>query len=211
MARTTLSLYDGIYDGDAYHIEDGVWRGSANRAVYTDNTTGDSLILQGKNLKYDHGTLVGGKVDKIVIAGDEGQKYYAVDDFTFNARMFSGDDFLANMQRLAGKVFSLDLRIVCTRQDDDMQGQGGNDLLLGRAGDDALGGGEGRDMLTGGSGADIFIFRTGWGPDTISDFDADGGDNLQDLLDVPFDDIQSIARSGKNTVIDFGQIGRAHV
>jgi hypothetical protein len=62
---------------------------------------------------------------------------------------------------------------------DTLIGGNGTDLLLGNAGDDLLYGGNGtdtlegglgNDTLTGGSGGDVFVFASGDGTDTITDF-----------------------------------------
>lgn len=53
---------------------------------------------------------------------------------------------------------------------DSLWGGGGNDTLHGGAADDWLSGGVGDDLLTGGGGRDIFVFVSGDGHDTISDF-----------------------------------------
>jgi Ca2+-binding RTX toxin-like protein len=59
--------------------------------------------------------------------------------------------------------------------DDHVDGGAGDDRLLGGAGDDRLEGGEGWDRLWGDEGKDVFVFKGGWGDDTINDF-ADGED-----------------------------------
>lgn len=66
--------------------------------------------------------------------------------------------------------------------DNYFRGEGGNDRLSGGAGGDVLNGGAGKDKLTGGADADIFEFVTGFGRDTITDFDARGSDH--DILDL---------------------------
>ena len=69
--------------------------------------------------------------------------------------------------------------------DDGLDGGYGNDSLVARAGDDVLDrgyapdlidGGAGDDLMTGGRGADTFVFATGFGKDTISDFGDYGAD-----------------------------------
>jgi Ca2+-binding RTX toxin-like protein len=53
---------------------------------------------------------------------------------------------------------------------DFLVGSAGNDLLNGDNGNDTLTGGLGSDILIGGNGADVFIFASGEGIDTITDF-----------------------------------------
>lgn len=53
---------------------------------------------------------------------------------------------------------------------DKLYGNSDNDRLSGGSGNDRLDGGKGNDKLTGGSGADDFVFRKGYGRDTIVDF-----------------------------------------
>jgi serralysin len=53
---------------------------------------------------------------------------------------------------------------------DELFGESGVDTLDGGAGIDFLDGGTGNDWMTGGSEADTFIFKTGNGYDTITDF-----------------------------------------
>lgn len=58
-------------------------------------------------------------------------------------------------------------------QNDTLNGGGGNDELSGDAGGDRLTGNAGIDLLAGGSGADTFVFRGGFGQDTVTDFTDD--------------------------------------
>ncbi|MEM9798238.1 MAG: calcium-binding protein [Pseudomonadota bacterium] len=53
---------------------------------------------------------------------------------------------------------------------DIIQGGDGFDVFSGDAGDDTLSGGGGDDTLTGGAGMDRFVFASGDGADTITDF-----------------------------------------
>jgi Ca2+-binding RTX toxin-like protein len=57
-----------------------------------------------------------------------------------------------------------------------LNGGAGNDTIRGGTGSDVLIGGAGADRLTGGAGNDIFVFRDGFGHDTVTDLQA--GDTL---------------------------------
>src|SRR6185295_5416599 len=49
-------------------------------------------------------------------------------------------------------------------------GNGAVNTLIGQGGNDRLDGAGGNDTLTGGSGNDTFVFKAGFGNDTITDF-----------------------------------------
>ncbi len=68
---------------------------------------------------------------------------------------------------------------------DRIDGGAGDDRLDGGEGDDRLIGGAGDDVLSGGSGDDLFVFRAGFGRDTITDFSA--GEDSDDVIE--FDSI----------------------
>ena len=54
--------------------------------------------------------------------------------------------------------------------DNVIDGRGGNDTIDGSDGSDTLIGGRGNDTLTGGNGFDTFVYTSGSGDDTITDF-----------------------------------------
>jgi Ca2+-binding RTX toxin-like protein len=62
---------------------------------------------------------------------------------------------------------------------DRLEGGGGHDTLIGGTGLDRLDGGKGNDVLTGGKHADTFVFKKGYGRDTITDFSAKQGDRVE--------------------------------
>lgn len=65
-----------------------------------------------------------------------------------------------------------------TDTDNDLIGNGGKNHLFGKAGFDTLDGGKGNDLLTGGDDADAFVFKKGYGRDTITDFSHEEGDKI---------------------------------
>ena len=60
---------------------------------------------------------------------------------------------------------------------DVLGGGAGNDILVGGTGNDQLSGGTGDDILSGGAGSDVFQIKSGFGNDTIVDFNF-GADKL---------------------------------
>jgi Ca2+-binding RTX toxin-like protein len=68
-----------------------------------------------------------------------------------------------------------------------LDGFDGDDIINGGAGSDTLIGGLGNDRLTGGAGNDVFVFRSGFGADIITDFHFTGNSfnvNGHDTLDL---------------------------
>lgn len=94
------------------------------------------------------------------------------------------------------------------------EGGAGNDVLTGGLSGDRLDGGSGADTLAGGYGDDTFVFRDGYGSDTITDFSTSNGwlwfsNNDQIELSVTsvdtFSDLLSHAgQIGGDVVFDFG-------
>lgn len=85
-------------------------------------------------------------------------------------------------------------------------GKGGKDTINAGGGNDRLDGGRGDDLLIGGDGKDTFVFKTGYGHDTIRGFfDGDRVDfsHLDSLKN--FDDVVSHAdQIGPDVMIDCG-------
>ncbi|MDB0524905.1 calcium-binding protein, partial [Ralstonia solanacearum] len=59
--------------------------------------------------------------------------------------------------------------------DDSLLGGAGNDTLYGGSGNDTLEGGSGNDYLSGEGGSDTYVFNSGWGQDTINNYDTTSG------------------------------------
>jgi len=88
---------------------------------------------------------------------------------------------------------------------DRLNGGLGNDTLNGGLGNDRLNGGGGNDMLVGGAGADRFVFNTGYGNDTVQDFQ-NGIDHILIATGAAsFADV-GVAQNGVNTVLSFANV-----
>lgn len=202
--RTTIeffpALYDGIQDTDDLYLSTG----SKTKAVFVDGTSGDKIIIQGKNFDYEKGIITDGTMQSITLMDAGGDKLQSISNFRVDARFVQGDSILEQVDDLLPRLLNGNMKFIGSSVDDAFTASGGKDLLSGRGGDDTLGGGAGRDRLTGGAGNDNFVFNTGDGKDIITDFDADGGAGLQDHIDATFPGAGAISQAGKNTIIDFG-------
>jgi len=92
---------------------------------------------------------------------------------------------------------------------DNAIGGSGADKLIGNALGNRLDGGWGADMLSGGSGDDTFVFSTGYGSDTITDFTAGGVIDEIDLTSYSgyhhlSDVLRNASQVGANTVVAAG-------
>lgn len=205
MARATYRMFPGVYEPGKMTLSDGaLTSGTSGKAVFTDFGSGDKIIIEGKGLKYDDGLLQDGTVTKLSVVDESGEKFQVFEDFRFNVQLLSGDNLIDQLNDLSGSVVSGNLTVIGGHVADRLFSRQGNDIIFGRGGDDALGGDGGRDLLVGGAGNDEFVFEDNDGKDKIRDFDANGGEGFQDFIDADFAAVEAITKSGRNTVIDFG-------
>jgi predicted extracellular nuclease/Ca2+-binding RTX toxin-like protein len=85
--------------------------------------------------------------------------------------------------------------------DDTLTGGSGNDELIGGNGDDWLAGGTGDDVLSGGGGDDFFVFASGDGTDTVTDFQS-GSDLILLTGGLTFDDLDLTPGNGGTTIVE---------
>jgi Ca2+-binding RTX toxin-like protein len=125
-------------------------------------------------------------------------------------------DTLFGIEHITGSAF--DDRLTGDFGNNILIGGEGNDRLNGLWGKDRLDGGTGNDQLTGGwLAADTFVFKSGYGHDTIRDFEDDRGllrsffGRTQDVIELDvagfetFDALRASAtQTGANVTINFG-------
>lgn len=175
------------------------------RAVYTDGTSGDKLILYGRNLKEsDEGHFKAGTVDKLVFKNGEGEVMIKVTEGDFKARHFNAGFDDNGVFGIYQKLLGGNDRIEGGPFNEPLDGGEGNDRIIGGRGEDTIFGGAGDDVLTGGRDTDGFEFSSDDGVqhDRITDFDISGED--QDLLQFGME-IDRIRKTndGKDTMIIF--------
>jgi serralysin len=166
-------------------------------------STDDVVITY--NVVIEHAS--GGKDDDSVVGNDIRNKLYGRDghDMLWGG---SGDDDLVggrgNDTMHGGDDADL------------LKGGNGRDIMNGNAGDDTLRGGNGKDTLDGGTGTDslfgnkgvdTFLFVSGYGTDTVMDFEDDKDRILFDIEGLTTRSlIRKVAvQDGDDVVYDFGE------
>lgn len=120
-------------------------------------------------------------IERVVVqtqAGDDSLMIDNIEDAGIDAVNFAGNFGDDTLTVAAGTSAAI------TAQggagNDDLSGGDGADILVGNIGDDMLSGGAGADrllgqagtdVLTGGAARDVFVFRSGDGDDTITDYE----------------------------------------
>ncbi len=169
------SLFAGLHDGEtatvtlSYTVSDGTHTDTGHFTL-TVNGEGEAqnVILgdQGSNV------LLGSDGDDAITA-------YGGADYAWGRDGADVIDGGAGNDYLFGGIGN-----------DVLNGGEGSDTLFGDLGNDILIGDKGNDRLTGGDGDDTFMFRSGFGHDTVMDF---GGHDVIDLSKTDFTDFADLA------------------
>ncbi len=187
--------------GDA--TDNYIWGGGGNETI-AGRENADQLYGEAGN-----DTLLGGADDDYLVGGagadtlgggagnDVAAYSESASGVTVNLQTGLGSggdaqgDVLVSIERVYGSAF--------------------NDVIIGKANatDNIFDGGPGDDTMTGGLGNDTFMFRAGWGSDTITDFSA--GAASGDVVHLQFFGfstfgqlIAAATQIGADTVIDVG-------
>ena len=197
-------------------MDSSVSEQSAQRAVYRDNDTGNQWIVEGFGLQYDQaGKLTAGTVTEMEYADKKGNLFVTYTDFSYNIPADKPLFEIVNGVQLYVTQGNDDLKgskqddylngaqggdfIFGNKGNDDLRGEDGVDTLKGGGGNDFLWAGRDDDWVTGGGGKDAFQFLIGEGHDTITDFNT-----RKDVFYADWDNVDSIAQAGNDTIIDFG-------
>jgi len=200
-----------IGQAGAYAIE---LADSDDRVVNRGTITGQIQMGTGKDVfdnrggTVDHGIFGGAGDDTLITSSastklkeNGGSEGYDTVKSTVNYTLS------ANVERLV-LIGNGDTKGTGTADGNDLFGNKGDNKLFGLGGVDSLSGGKGNDQLTGGGGVDTFVFKTGFGHDTITDFS-----NGVDKIDVSqwsgidsFSDVKHhLTASGGDLLITLGQ------
>ncbi len=175
-----------------------------------DGGSGDDVLEGGAGSDELNG---GAGTDWLSYAGSDGAVSVRLYD-GYAARGHAEGDTISGFENLRGSAHP-DV-LAGTGRDNRLEGGAGNDQFWGGSGDDALeggagadrfNGGPGSDRLSGGEDADIFVFVSGHGNDTITDFTDE-----QDLIDLTafglsgFQDL-SVSSDANDVTVDLSPYG----
>ena len=204
---TDTATYAASAAGVAVSLATGLGSGGdaqGDTLINLENLTGSNLddVLEGNA---GANVLTGGSgIDTVSYANAAAGVTVNLATTSAQNTVGAGSDTLSGFENLTGSEFNDTL--TGTSSANVLTGLGGNDTLNGGADADTLIGGANNDTLTGGAGNDSFLFRAGFGTDTITDFTAGAGsDDAIDFYDGIFADyaavIAAASTSGSNTII----------
>ena len=196
MAKITFSeTYFGgfIYQGNL----DLTINKSHTRAVYTDDQSGDKVIITGDHLKAqagNHDLFASGTVDTVKFQRSDGEVMVSASKGHFDAEKLTEALDQDGVFSIYDSMFGGKDQIYGSDDNNPIDGQNGDDLIFGGKGNDTIHGGRGDDEMSGGSGSDTFVFYVAdKGHDVIRDFDIDGP--VFDYLQLSAN-VESIKKAG---------------
>jgi Ca2+-binding RTX toxin-like protein len=164
------------FSADDFKFSDG--DGDHFKSIIIDSLPVDgTLELNGDKVRAGDEISVG-NIGRLTFTPDENLTGEGRGLFTFSVRDDSGaDDGLDTDQTPNTVSFSLDNVVdtfTGTDKADRIAGTDAKDILDGLAGNDVISAGAGNDLIKGGAGNDRFVFKDGFGFDTIQDFNTNG-------------------------------------
>jgi Ca2+-binding RTX toxin-like protein len=182
--------------------------GGSNDTVVNQGTIVGEIVLGGGQDVFDNR---GGSVDH-AIEGNLGDDTLITDNAAVTLTEIANQGYdtvkstvtytlSANVEKLV-LIGTANVNGIGTDGNNDLLGNTGKNHLSGQGGADWLDGGAGDDLLTGGAGADSFIFKTGYGHDTITDFSHAERDKL-DVTHWGFQDFQAVLQ---HSTMDHGDL-----
>lgn len=198
----TPSRNTGAAAGDTFVGIEGLVLGAGRDRGYGDD--GDNYLYGLANHDMLYGGLGGDNLN-----GGSGFDYARYDEADYGDQRASLANSSINTGVAAAGDRYIDIEgLVMGSGNDSAYGNSARNVIYGLAGNDTLSGGGGRDVLIGGSGNDNFIFRLGYGDDTIRDFE--GGVGLGDRLALANLGVATVAEAlakaaqvGADTVFTF--------
>ena len=210
----TLNLSQAILK-NIDHIEGGNWGetligskgndviiGASGHDTLSGQAGDDTFVIRHDDQGFDR--ISGGAGKDLILADGDGT-VISLSSINGVEKISSGGS--ANVVIKAANWTTLDFTRVTLIGIDHIEGNTWGETLIGSRGNDVIDGGTGSDHLTGGTGNDTFIFRTGSGSDTITDFNQAGADQIKlDFAGIlGFDDVLAHAVQQASAVrLSFG-------
>jgi Ca2+-binding RTX toxin-like protein len=188
--------FEGAYgrDGNDTFNASGV----ATSVTLYGNGGADTLIggSGGDYIYFDSADLASGS-----ISGGAGYDYAIFNELGVGATLnLTATGFEGAVGRNGNDVFTA----AGTVSSVSLYGYEGNDQLTGGSGSDYLYGDIGNDTLTGGAGTDYFITYTGWGADTLTDFQQGTDRVVMSVAGLTAFSQLTITQSGADALVTFG-------
>lgn len=199
----TETLFGGIiYQGS----QELTVNNAHTKAVYTDDVSGDKILISGDNLKPEPGSdnlFASGAIETVTLQRSDGEVMLKISQGNFNAEKLSAILDQDGISGFVEAMLSGKDKIYGAFNDDPLYGLGGDDRIWGGVGNDTIHGGRGDDELWGGKGIDSFVFEvTDKGHDVIHDFDIDGPATDELQFGAEIESIKK-AGGGDDTLIRF--------
>ena len=188
----------------------------ANPALNTGEAAGDTYIsIEGLLGSVFNDVLIGDANNNELRGGTGADVLDGGGGFDFAGYQNAGAGVIASLANPAGNTGDAQGDTYTSIEglrgsdfNDTLIGDGNDNILEGGLGADILNGGAGNDTLTGGAGADTIVFAPGYNADTVTDFSAAEGDEI-DLSGFTaihtFAQVQALATQvGADTVLNFG-------
>jgi Ca2+-binding RTX toxin-like protein len=221
--RELLGAYGDIesFYQDQLHIQGQ--KSSDTKVIYKSAAEDQNkIVLTGTGLEWTGDVVTEGTITGITFTTKQGDPYLTIKGGNYTADQFIDAYVGGGIAGVEALVYGAKDTVTGSKISDEITSGAGADLVHGGGGADSLDGGIGKDKLfgdggndyifggadadrmTGGGGSDSFYFTSGYGKDTIVDFDAKGGGNKQDYLSLDMGEAFTVKKSGDNTVLDFG-------
>lgn len=188
--------FEGAYGRDGNDTFDA--SGVATSVTLYGNGGADTLIggSGGDYIYFDSADLASGS-----ISGGAGYDYAIFNELGVGATLnLTATGFEGAVGRNGNDVFTAAGAVSSV----SLYGYEGNDQLTGGAGSDYLYGDIGNDTLTGGAGTDYFITYTGWGADTLTDFEQGIDRVVMSVSGLTAFSQLTITQSGADALVTFG-------
>ena len=201
--RSTFQYFEPFSTGELSFEEEVLVSANRSRIILRDVETGTKLVFEGEGLKAGETLLDKGRIESFKAFDNDNDAIFTFRGLKIDLGKFDGTNFLEQFEFFTTAALDSANVVIGTAIADELLSQGGKDIIRGRGGDDRFLAGAGNDIMTGGAGNDFFVFGEDMGRDTITDFDAKGGIDEQDLLGGSFNDVLSVERKGRDTVVEF--------